>query len=252
MTLLVAVNKVWDRNGNPIPNGSDFVQLSQGARQADGTWIVGGADIPNLALTYPDGSALVKLDLKLRSTELFYPSYKETAQEELIAVNNVAPILQLSNANASLNEGDTFVRAGSFIDPGTENWNARVDYGDGTGLQQLALNGRAFELNHTYVQDGNYTVTVRVTDNGNGAHDATDVETFQVFVKNVAPIVAAFTKDGAEDSTSAFRCRFHRKLLRPRRRFTGGASSPCPATDVVSEWSRGVAQQRIDTPSFTW
>lgn len=60
---------------------------------------------------------------------------------------------------------------GSFDDPGAQDsWTAWVDYGDGAGLQSLALSGKTFALQHSYAQPGSYTVSVRVEDGDGGSH----------------------------------------------------------------------------------
>lgn len=103
-----------------------------------------------------------------------------------LVVENVAPVVS-AGADATLDEGDTFVRAGSFTDPGADTWSATVDYGDGSGVQPLALVGKTFNLSHLYVDDGSYTVTVRVTDDDGGV--GTDL--VSLTVNNVAPTVDA-------------------------------------------------------------
>ena len=75
-----------------------------------------------------------------------------------------APIVDVG-PDATLPEGSAFTRAGSFSDPGSQTWTARVDYGDGAGLQELKLNAdKTFQLNHVFADNGNFTVTVNVTD----------------------------------------------------------------------------------------
>jgi large repetitive protein len=101
-----------------------------------------------------------------------------------IQVNNVTPTISIGG-NASLNEGGTFVRAGSFADPGTldATWLAEVDYGDGSAKQPLALAGVNFNLSHQYADQGTYTVTVFVRDKDN----ATGQSALDVTVSNVLP-----------------------------------------------------------------
>ncbi len=56
---------------------------------------------------------------------------------------------------------------GSFTDPGADApWTGTVDYGDGTGVQTLAVdsNNKTFNLSHTYGHAGTYTVTVTIKD----------------------------------------------------------------------------------------
>ncbi|MGB2895018.1 MAG: PKD domain-containing protein [Anaerolineales bacterium] len=81
-------------------------------------------------------------------------------------------------------EGETIALAGSFQDPDSESWTATVDYGDGTGIHLLSLRpGKTFELRWVYGDDGDYTVTVRIADEG-GAVGTIDL---LVHVKNQTP-----------------------------------------------------------------
>jgi len=80
-----------------------------------------------------------------------------------VTVMNVAPQVA-AFAGGSLLQGETYGVAGSFSDPGADDWTATVDYGDGAGAQALALDGSGFALSHRYTAAGTYTVTVRVTD----------------------------------------------------------------------------------------
>jgi PKD repeat protein len=94
----------------------------------------------------------------------------------------------------TINEGDTFSGFGSFEDFSQDDtWTATVDYGDGSGAQPLVLRDKTFNLSHTYADNGVYTVTVTVTDNGGGV----DSCTLTVTVNNVAPAV-----DAGEDQTT--------------------------------------------------
>jgi hypothetical protein len=107
-----------------------------------------------------------------------------------VTVNNVAPELSLGVATATLNEGSTFSRAGSFTDPGADTWTATVNYGEGGGAQPLTLNAdKTFSLSHVYLQDGSFTVTVNINDGDGG----TDTETIAVTVNNVLPVVSALS-----------------------------------------------------------
>ena len=56
-----------------------------------------------------------------------------------------------------VDENSIFAQSGSFTDPGADTWTATVDYGDGYGVQSLALVGKTFGLSHTYVDNGNFT-----------------------------------------------------------------------------------------------
>ncbi len=105
----------------------------------------------------------------------------------VVTVNNVAPVVD-AGPDTTIDEGDTFVSAGSFTDPGADTWTGTVDYGDGTGPQPLTLNaGGSFVLSHTYADDGVYNVTVAITDDDGGVGS----DTALVTVNNVAPAVDA-------------------------------------------------------------
>ncbi|HUF28318.1 MAG TPA: DNA/RNA non-specific endonuclease [Gemmatimonadaceae bacterium] len=78
-------------------------------------------------------------------------------------VANVAPIIA-PFAGAELLPGETYIIDGSFTDPGADAWTATVDYGDGSGVQPLALADKSFALAHTYLAPGTFTVTVSIDD----------------------------------------------------------------------------------------
>jgi Ca2+-binding RTX toxin-like protein len=99
-----------------------------------------------------------------------------------VTVRDVAPVVN-AGSTATINEGGTLTRAGSFADPGLDTWTATVNYGDGSGTQNLTLVGKTFSLSHGYANSGSYTVTVTVTDDDGSA----GVGTLTVVVNNVPP-----------------------------------------------------------------
>jgi hypothetical protein len=100
-----------------------------------------------------------------------------------VIVNNVNPSVTAGSAT-TLDAGQTLIRSGSFTDPGADTWTATIDYGDGSGVQPLALTpSKSFTLNHTYGQTGTFAVTVHVTDDDTGVGTAS----FQTTVNNVKP-----------------------------------------------------------------
>ena len=116
--------------------------------------------------------------------------------ETTVTVQNVAPVIP-AVAGATLLPGERYSASGSFSDPGADAWTATVDYGDGSGVQPLALDGEAFALSHTYAAAGTYTVTVRVSDD-----DASTVRTTTVRVLTAAEAarVATGIVDGLADA----------------------------------------------------
>ncbi len=105
-----------------------------------------------------------------------------TAHSFVLTVVNVAPDVNVGANTATLNEGDTLVRDGSFTDPGADTWTATVNYGDGAGAVPLTLQGKQFTLNHVYPQDGLFTIAVTVSDGTTSTTQA-----FTLTVANVTP-----------------------------------------------------------------
>ena len=87
------------------------------------------------------------------------------------AVNQ--PVIDAGLATATLAQGATFTRSGSFSDPDANTWTATVNYGDGSATQPLSLiGGKTFTLSRAYPAPGTYVITVTVTDNtGRSASD---------------------------------------------------------------------------------
>jgi hypothetical protein len=106
-------------------------------------------------------------NLSIRVTEDGAPSLGD-ATTLTVMVFDVSPNVQ-AGVNATIDRGTALVRTGSFGDPNPDTWSATVDYGDGSGVQALALNpDRTFALNHAYTTSGNYTVAVTIDDSQGG------------------------------------------------------------------------------------
>ncbi len=114
-----------------------------------------------------------------------------------LAVLNVAPSVTVP-ASSSVPEGSPFSASGSFSDPGADTWTATVDYGDGSGVQTLPLKGdRTFALLHEYVGNGDYTITVKVSDDDGGVGSGVAAVT----VTNVSPSVSMPTAGSAAEGS---------------------------------------------------
>jgi len=88
-----------------------------------------------------------------------------------------------------IDEGSMFNSSG-FLADDSGNYTALVDYGDGTGAQPLLLNpGNTFDLNHTYYENGVYTIQVTVF---NGDEEWGSDSTI-VTVNNVAPTIESMS-----------------------------------------------------------
>jgi PKD repeat protein len=105
----------------------------------------------------------------------------EDSSTLLVTVSNVAPLVN-AGPDQTADEGDEVVFSGSFTDPGTADTHSVAwDFGDG-----ITTTG-TLTPTHAYADDGVYTATLTVTDDGGGE----DSSTLLVTVSNVAPVVSA-------------------------------------------------------------
>ncbi|NLF17075.1 MAG: cadherin-like domain-containing protein [Lentisphaerae bacterium] len=193
-----------------VANVAPSVTLGGGGTLSEGDAFVGsgsfadpGTDTWSATVDYGDGSGSRALELDgsgfvLEHIYLDQGTYAVTvtvtdsdgdsgSATTAVVVLNAAPSVTAGSCGA-INEGDAFVTSGSFTDPGVnDTWSATVDYGDGSGVQDLALDGGAFLLGHTYLNQGLYTVTVTVADDDGGS--GSDV--IVVDVANVTPVIGS-------------------------------------------------------------
>lgn len=115
---------------------------------------------------------------------------------------NTAPTVEVG-PDAELGAGGTLRRLGSFADPDTaDTWTATVDYGDGSGVQPLALAGAEFELDHAYAAAGAYTLSVSVSDSQGGV----GTDTLTVAVSEAAGYTRQFVTGGGMIFSPAGAC----------------------------------------------
>jgi hypothetical protein len=125
--------------------------------------------------TFFDHQPVYNLELKATDDD-----GASTVQNIRILVENVAPVVEAGGA-APAQAGTPFIRSGSFSDPGQDEWQATVDFGDGSAPQPLSLNtDKTFLLRHVFGATGSYDVTVRVEDQDGG----TGTASFPVKVKD--------------------------------------------------------------------
>jgi hypothetical protein len=118
-------------------------------------------------------------------------------------VNNIAPTVSAITTNSPRDEGAATSISGTITDPGWEDpLSATIDYGDGAGAQTLTGTEEhvrpdgsiSYNVNHTYGDDGTFTVTVCGADD-----DVSNIcKTAQVTVNNLNP-TAAINEDDATD-----------------------------------------------------
>ncbi|MHC5112629.1 MAG: PKD domain-containing protein, partial [Planctomycetota bacterium] len=180
-----------------IDEGDTFVSAGSFTDPGDDTWTATvdygeGAGPQPLALN-PDGT--FALDNTYENDGVFVVTVTVSdddggvgSDSATVTVDNISTLAVDAGPDATINEGDTFVSAGSFTDPGASSWTATVDYDEGAGAQSLALNpDKSFALGNTYEENGVYTVKVTVTGDDGGV----DSDSAQVTVLNVAPLVDA-------------------------------------------------------------
>lgn len=136
----------------------------------------------------PDGTEIINY------ATIYFPSVpEETRTNGIVSIVslNQPPVVD-GGPDETLDEGQLFSRIGSFVDDDIgDSWTATVDYGDGSGLQPLELDGKTFTLTHVYEDDGTYPVTVTLID----SWEASGVGTFTITVNNVAPEITEFWSD---------------------------------------------------------
>jgi hypothetical protein len=113
-----------------------------------------------------------------------------------ITVINVAPTLEAGD-DETVDEGSLFTRTINFEDPGADTWDVEIDYGDGFTESLSTLTDRTFDLSHTYADNGDYTISITVTDDDAG----TNSDSFVVTVNNVNPTTEAGDPDSVDEGT---------------------------------------------------
>jgi PKD repeat protein len=94
-----------------------------------------------------------------------------------VDVQNVAPVIDLPDTPWSISAGNVFRLGGTLIDPGADEWDVDVDYGNGRFVSALEM-GRDFRLARWFATGGSFEITVRVRDDDGGL--ATDSMTLLV------------------------------------------------------------------------
>ena len=120
-----------------------------------------------------------------------------------VTVANVPPSVTPPADQASDEGSPASFSLGSFSDPGDDDpWEVTVDWGDATSDTTFdeALAGAIAANSHTYADNGTYTVTVTVKEDGGAG--ASGSATFQVAVANVPPSMTPPADQAANEGTS--------------------------------------------------
>ena len=130
-----------------------------------------------------------------------------------ITVGNLPPLVS-AGADRTVSEGQTFSIAANFSDPGIADTHTAIfNWGDGTSLQTAHINeasgAGAASASHRYLDNGVYTVTVTVTDNGG----TSTLDALMIHVDNVRLLMAVRTASSTRQYCSL-------RLLTPRHVLT--------------------------------
>jgi hypothetical protein len=216
-TFTVTVNNVAPHvtvtpDATTIPEGSVFT----GA----GSFTDPGADSWTVTVDYGDGTDPEQVPYTAAKTFALAHLYRDDGAFTVtvtvddgdggtdtasfpVTVTNVAPHVTVTPDATTIEEESVFTAAGSFTDPGADVWTVTVDYGDGTGPQQVPYGAdKTFALAHLYQDSGSFNVTVTVEDGDGG----TDTASFTVTVTNLPPDVLTFTgpSSGVRGQTQTF------------------------------------------------
>lgn len=181
-------------NNSYAPGGITLVFV-----EPDGSYHAGAKDYATSATSgYIDFSAQDINDLYFEADPGYTRYYALTGDGgvfsdrsnivRLPAYSDAAPSIN-ALLGGTINEASAYSENSSFADTDSNSWTATVDYGDDSGSQQLMLYGKNFNLSHVYKDNGTYTVTVSVTDNG--GQIATQTAT--VTINNVTPSVGTIS-----------------------------------------------------------
>lgn len=199
-TLSLTTNSPLEEGGTAILNGTYFdpgvldthtvtIDWGDGTVQAN-LAVSGGAFSFNHQ--YTDDNAADRYDATVTIVD---KDGGATTQTIPIVVTNVAPIVDVE-ITSNLDENGVAILTGSILDPGTDSFNATIDWGDGTStVLPLAAGTTEFTTTHQYLDDGpspgngtssdDYAVVVTVTDDDGDSGSANAVTT----VNNVAPVI---------------------------------------------------------------
>ena len=106
-----------------------------------------------------------------------------------VTIDNAAPVIESLTGDTEINEGDTASFNAIATDPGNDELTYTWNFGDGS--EAITTPDTLTPITHTYTDNGDYTVSLTVTDTSG----ATDSSTLDVTVNNTAPVITDITDD---------------------------------------------------------
>jgi PKD domain len=146
--------------------------------------------------TFPDGPASSEVSVSATDSD----GDQGAADTQTVSVANVPPTVTGADDQAADEGSLVAFDLGSFSDPGADSpWAVDVDWGDGSPHTTFdaTSTGSLGTKPHTYADNGQYTVTVMVTDD-----DSADSAAFTVTVANVAPSTTPPADQSATEGAS--------------------------------------------------
>jgi FOG: PKD repeat len=217
VTVVVNESPVADVSGPyTVDEGSNAILDGTGSSDPNGDQISYSWDLDNDG-QYDDAigatPSFLGVDDGIFNIGLFVTdTLLDNTASSTVTVNNVTPSAD-AGPDQVVNEGDQVTFAGSFTDPGTLDTHT-LEWNFGDGSQPIS---GSLTPDHTYAENGVYTVTLTVTDDDGGVGS----DSMAVTVDNVAPAVeagsdrtidegdtvdldpATFTDEGAIDTHTA-------------------------------------------------
>ena len=196
-TNQAALVDMANSNGPYVATGNQAVNLNGGISHAVSLprWDPGNGQVQNVrSLSYSYGkSGLYIANLQIKVNEY---GGATTLNYATVTINNVPPVVQFDTTTVTIPEGQEITLSASFTD---DTWldthTALFNFGDNTapqdGIVQETNNEPQAQgtatIKHAWCDNGNYTVTVFVTDDVGGVGQAT----MTVNVTNVPPKILA-------------------------------------------------------------
>jgi hypothetical protein len=126
---------------------------------------------------------------------------RSATSQAIVNVVNVAPTVSATFASSTVSCGANNATLNVTIsDPGPDTNTAKIDWGDGSGLQDLGSVFSSFSVPHTYGRAGSYVATVTVVDDdgGSGTASFTTTVNYTVVGGGIQPPIK-------QDGTSVFK-----------------------------------------------